>query len=207
MAGQKCDSSHRNSEIRGDDTPVVRLQPRSQGRNSSFLLQPSDRSVAPPFIITCNPLAIAAGLRHFPGVRGSPLLKSILVLLGLVVASFGLMRLTHAKAPLVSQTNPAPSATATPPAAGKSLPYRLILSAETTEIRLSAGDAPALSETSGRLELPSEHPLISLTVKWKSEPAPGEHRFAKLILEPTGKPTITHVFDAAGDIDDILELP
>lgn len=159
-----------------------------------------------PFVITCNPLAIAAGLRHFPGVRGSPLLKSILVLLGLVVSAFGLMRLTHAK-PQANAPAPAPTVAAEAPKTTKSLPYRLILSGEASEIQLSAGDGPALSATSGRLEIPSEQPLISLTVKWKSEPAPGEHRFAKLILEPAGKATITHVFDAAGDIDDILELP
>ena len=87
------------------------------------------------------------------------------------------------------------------------LPYRLILSAEASEIRISAGNETPLSDPSGRLSVSSEHPLISLVVKWKSEPAAGEHRFAKLILEPVGKPTITHVFDAAGDIDDILELP
>lgn len=138
-------------------------------------------------------------------MRGSPLLKSIFVLLALVVSAFGLMRLTHAK-PQATGTPPATSHP-TPPAATKTLPYRLILSAETTEIRISAGDEAPLSEPSGRLSMPSDHPLIHLIVRWKSEPAAGEHRFAKLILEPAGKATITHVFDAAGDIDDILELP
>jgi hypothetical protein len=139
-------------------------------------------------------------------VRGSPLLKSILVLIALVVAGFGLMRLTNIR-PTVSAPSSVDTTAPIPASTGKSLPYRLILSAETSEILISSGNESPLRETSGRLLLPSEHPTINLVVRWKTQPAPGEHRFAKLILEPAGKPTITHVFDAAGDIDDILELP
>jgi hypothetical protein len=154
----------------------------------------------------CNPLAIAAGLRHFPGVRGSPLLKSILVLLALTAAGFGLMRLTDIR-PAVSAPVPTDPPAPIAASSSKSLPYRLILSSVTSEIHISSGDSPPLHEASGRLSLSSENPTINLVVRWKIDPAPGEHRFAKLVLEPTGKPTITHVFDSAGDIDDILELP
>jgi hypothetical protein len=128
-----------------------------------------------------------------------------MILLCLAVSGFGLLRLT-----------------ATPPTAGRSLakeqaeasvtaadlPYRLVLSAEASVIQIASGDEPPLTEATGRLRpQPSDSKVVRLVVRWKNPPAAGEQRFAKLILEPAGRPTLTHVFDAAGDIDDILELP
>ncbi len=150
-----------------------------------------------------NPLAIVIHLRHFDAVRGSPLLRSILIVLLLIASAAVLVRLTSDRtpAPTIRQEQPAENKPTT-----QRLPYRLTLSAETAEVKLSAGDQPPVSELSGVLETAPQAPLF-LTVRWKSPAATGEHRFAKLVLEPAGKPTITHVFDATGDIDDVFELP
>ena len=134
-------------------------------------------------------------------MRGFPLLRSFLILLCLAVSGFGLVRLTTAPSaagkPLAKEEAKASGAAA-------DLLYRLVLSAEASSISISSGDNAPLTTATGTL--PSAA-VISLTVRWKNSPAAGEQRFAKLILEPVGKPTLTHVFDATGDIDDILELP
>ncbi len=150
-----------------------------------------------------NPLAIAFHLRHFVAVRGSPLLRSIVIVLLLIASAAVLARLTSTRAPEKAPLQATPAETKP---SSQRLPYRLILSAETAEVKLSAGDRPAVSELSGVLETAPNAPLF-LTVRWKTPAAAGEHRFAKLVLEPAGKPTITHVFDAEGDIDDVFELP
>jgi hypothetical protein len=137
-------------------------------------------------------------------VRGSPLLRSILILLALAASSLALIRLTH------SQSAPVPTAKKNQPTAATTvapIPYRLVLSAEAAEISIAADSQPPLNQPAGQLSPTSKNPVISLTVRWKTPPAPGEQRFAKLTLDPPGKETITHVFDAAGDIDDLLELP
>lgn len=86
------------------------------------------------------------------------------------------------------------------------LPYQLTFSAEIAEMELTAGNQPPAKTPSGVLEAAPDAPLF-LTVRWKTPPVSGEHRFAKLVVEPAGKPTVTHVFDAEGDIDDVFELP
>lgn len=100
---------------------------------------------------------------------------------------------------------------AKPAVIGKSIPFRLVLSAPATEIGIDTGKLlrPPTSDSliSGSLELDPENPHLALVVRWKNPPLPGEHRFAKLTLEAPGQDTFTHVFDATGDIDDFLELP
>jgi hypothetical protein len=142
------------------------------------------------------------GLRHLSAVRGSPLLRSILILLALAASSLGLVRLTN------SQSAPvAPVRKSQPPVSPTNLPYRLVLSAEAAEISIAADPQPPLNQAAGTLTTDSKNPVISLIIRWKTPLSAGEQRFAKLILDPPGKPTITHVFDSSGDIDDILELP
>jgi len=136
-------------------------------------------------------------------VRGSPLLRSIFIVLLLIASAVVLVRLTSAQAPAETSQ---PTAPAREKSGLQQLPYRLTFSAEVAEMKLSAGEQPAVSEASGTLSAAPGSPLF-LTVRWKSAAAAGEHRFAKLVLEPAGKPTITHVFDADGDIDDVFELP
>jgi len=87
-----------------------------------------------------------------------------------------------------------------------------MLSAPAAEVKIdTGGEVPAISPDQtpilGKLELDPRNPHLSLVVRWKNAPTAGEHRFAKLTLEAPGQDTFTHVFDAAADIDDFLELP
>ena len=111
-----------------------------------------------------------------------------------------------------SGASPPPvAATGTPALPGKSVPFRLLLSAPAAVVEIDTGKLirpPADSATiSGTLELDPKNPRVGLVVRWKNAAASGEHRFAKLTLEAPGQDTFTHVFDASGDIDDFLELP
>lgn len=98
-----------------------------------------------------------------------------------------------------------------PPARETATPFRLVLSAPAAEIEVDTGKSIRLpvdgSPLSGMVELDPTNPHVGLIVRWKSPAAAGERRFAKLTLEAPGQETFTHVFDAAGDIDDFIELP
>jgi hypothetical protein len=133
-------------------------------------------------------------------MRGSPILRTLVVLAALLVTGLALARLAAERPRETKQLTTAPET----PAATKKASYELILSGTAKEVELNGGAATVTSSsTVGSLEVSGEQPVISLTVKWADQ-APG-HRFAKLRLEIPGRPTLEHVFDAAGDIDDIWE--
>ncbi len=143
------------------------------------------------------------------GVRGSPLLRFFLMVFALLLTSMGLIRVTSA-----GHTKPEKkSAQAQPDQnTAQRIPFRLLLSAPAAEIQIDAGTGFQTFPTdhsplTGTLDLDAKNPRLSLTVKWQNPPNPGEHRFARLTLEHPGLPTFQHVFDAAGDIDDFIELP
>ncbi|MES2997638.1 MAG: hypothetical protein V4733_12595 [Verrucomicrobiota bacterium] len=139
-------------------------------------------------------------------MRGSPLLNSVALLVFLITAAFGFVRLTSARI-----TKPVDGSRKIIPAARSEatveVPYRLILSAKSRAIFIDSGNGKPVSSESGVLSMDARNPAVSLRVNWQTPPASGEQRFAKLILEWPGKPTLTRVFDAPGDIDDFLELP
>lgn len=83
-----------------------------------------------------------------------------------------------------------------------SVPYRLVFSSPAREVSLVSA-APA---NGGMITIDPENPVVFLKATWSAAPAVGETRFAKLILEWPGRKTITHVFDAPGDIDDVFEI-
>ncbi len=118
------------------------------------------------------------------------------------------MRLTAARVEVKIPELPAIShAVAT-----QSVPFRLLLSAPAERVTLHTGGAsPPLQldklPFTGELEMDPQNPHLSLLVRWKNPLTTGEHRFAKLTLEAHGQETFIHVFDAAGDIDEFLELP
>jgi len=140
-------------------------------------------------------------------MRGSPLLRTLIVLAALLVTGLALARLT-VKGP--ERQPPAPKeATTSNPDIGKKASFELILSGTAKEISLEGGGTAMVKTdtaepVTGTLELSGESPVISLHVTW-SEKTPG-HRFAKLRLEIPGRETLEHVFTAPGDIDDIWEL-
>ena len=141
-------------------------------------------------------------------MRGSPVIRFFLLAMALVAVAVGLMRVTSARMAAV----PTNATVAPQPVEHSLVPFRLVLSAPATEVRIDTGSAVpqvslAQSPIMGKLKLDPENPHLSLVVRWKNAPAAGEHRFAKLTLEAPGQDTISHVFDADGDIDDFLELP
>ena len=119
-------------------------------------------------------------------MRGSPLIRTFVLCLGLVLAAVAVHHLTRRE-----------SATITPP-----------VTHTTSEVMVeSAGKRISLDAQSlvigGELTVTGDHPAIFLTVRWAD---PTElPRFAKLQIEPPSQPTRSHTFDAIGDIDDVWE--
>jgi hypothetical protein len=147
--------------------------------------------------------------RQVRGVRGSPLIRFIMLAIALAATAAGLLRVTAART-TPNQATPPPTASQ-PALRANSVPFRLLLSAPAALVEIDSGkpiqpplDGPSLS---GTLELDPANPHVGLIVRWQTPASASEHRFAKLTLEAPGKETFTHVFDAAGDIDDFLELP
>jgi hypothetical protein len=147
--------------------------------------------------------------RQVCGVRGSPLIRFIILAIALAATAAGLLRVTAART-TISPTAPLPTAPKQE-LPGESVPFRLLLSAPAAMVEIDSGKPiqPPLdgSFLSGTLEHDPANPHVGVIVRWKTPASAGEHRFAKLTLEPPGQETLTHVFDAAGDIDDFLELP
>lgn len=146
---------------------------------------------------------------HISCVRGSPLLRTILILAVLVASGIGFARLTHRGT--VKSEIKKPVETPESVDAPITARFSLILSAPPSSVELDgnagtlqlAGDLAA--ELMGKLRIDPKARLVSLKVNWNDEsPA---RRFAKLVVEAPGEKTFTHVFDAAGDIDDFVELP
>ncbi len=139
-------------------------------------------------------------------MRGSPFLRFILLAIALAATAVGLQRVTSTRVktppPLHEEIRTTSSLT---------VPYRLMLSAPASSIEIETGRTshpePTDMPISGTLEIDPENPHLALVVHWKNPVSSGEHRFAKLTLEPPGLETYIHVFDADGDIDDFIELP
>ncbi len=112
------------------------------------------------------------------------------------------MRITGA-----SQLATTPKSLPTPAVASSAVAFQISLSAAARSVEIDTGNDYQVSPLSGTLELDFANPHVALRVRWKNPPADGERRFAKFVIEAPGKDSITHVFDASGDIDDYLELP
>lgn len=139
-------------------------------------------------------------------MRGSPLLRTLVVLAVLLLTGLGLARLT-APGPQ-KPVAPAGPELVQKTAAKAKASFEIILSANAKEVILEGSSSPlsfqnTAEPVNGTLELEGEHPVISLRVAW-GDNSPG-HRFAKIRLEIPGKDTLEHVFTSAGDIDDIWE--
>lgn len=145
-------------------------------------------------------------------MRGFPLLRSLVILIWLTVSAVALVKLTSRTAPPLENGERKSTVVEDP---GEQVPvtgYTVSVSAEMSELRINGQDQliqgrPVGSSISGQLPQSENPQVVELVVRWKNPPSATEHRFARLTLYPPGKATITHVFDADGDIDDILELP
>lgn len=138
-------------------------------------------------------------------MRGSPLKRTLVVLAALLLTGIGLARLIAPVAPPISTSPPRAPA---PPSPVLSASFDLLLSGSAKRVTLDAGGAElkvhdSAGPLSGKLELSSAQPTLFLRVEWAD--AASGHRFAQLRLEIPGQPTRTHVFSAAGDIDDLWE--
>lgn len=140
-------------------------------------------------------------------MRGSPLFRTLLVLLALIVAALGIRALSQPAAPVAP---PTPTPSSGPAEAVIQVPFFLTFSARPEHVRIESGGQihelqPEGVTAAGTLELPGDHPVIFLTIDWAEGDA-GTPRFAKLTLEPPGQPTLTRTFDGFGRIDDVWEL-
>lgn len=147
---------------------------------------------------------------HIALVRGSPLLRALLVLLAITACGVGLAKLTGARPAARPPAAPPPPATV----AGIEVPFNLVLSHPARSIRLDPGiDGAALDLGSGSAHLSGEitidpaNPLIFIDIEWTDPQAPGIHRFAKLTLEPPKQATLTRTFDSTGPLSDVWEIP
>ena len=139
-------------------------------------------------------------------MRGSPLLRTFLLLLVLIGTGLWIVRVTRARdltPPTSAPTEEIRSDTTT-----RTIPYRLTLSAPAESVEVGTLDGPSTnSALRGKLEVSSDAPVLTLLVRWRDAAETNVHRFARLTLEIPGRETVEHVFDAAGDIDDVWELP
>ncbi len=91
------------------------------------------------------------------------------------------------------------------------VPFRLSLSAAARRVemldaageRLWYGEQGAIDAVQGTWARLPEN--VVLRVTWVNAGAP--RYFAKLVIDPPGRRSLTHVFDAEGEIDDLWELP
>jgi len=129
--------------------------------------------------------------------------------MALVVIGRGLMWVTGKRT--VSDSSMPAMAIESTPNANPIIPFHLLLSSPARKVEINTGKSlkkftPEMA-LSGTVEMDPQNPHFALTILWQNPIRPGEHRFAKLILESPRRQTLTHVFDADGDIDDILEFP
>jgi hypothetical protein len=158
----------------------------------------------------CNLLAFVIRRPHVPRVRGTPWIRTLLLSLCLIAAGFGLSRLI-AQRPTTEPLPTAPSIDRPTPENRPITRFELRLSAAAAEVTVDTGNGPTqlapAPPITGQLSFDPKNPTLALTVRWRDNPAPGEYRFAKLILMPAGRETITHTFESSGHIDDFIELP
>lgn len=138
-------------------------------------------------------------------MRGSPLFRTLAVLVALLLTGIGLARLT---APAAKEVTAPPPVEKPESAKTTSATVELLLSGTAKRVTLEAGGEPLAFENTagpltGKLLLSSDKPTIFLLVEWTGTTA--GHRFAKLRLEVPGQDTREHVFSAPGDIDDLWE--
>jgi len=141
-------------------------------------------------------------------MRGSPLIRTLIVLIALIAAGLGLSALGSRRPADDGSSSTVPLE---PKAEPKSVtsPFVLTLSAPAKTITLeSLGETHSLDAStqtiSGTLPIELGHPTLFIDIAWADQ-NPSPH-FAKLVLEPTGFPTQTKIFDASGDLSDVWEL-
>jgi hypothetical protein len=156
-------------------------------------------------------LALSPNLDHATSVRGSPLLRTIFVILGLALAIIPLWKITHRPAAaIIPDETPKSSTQETQ----EPCPFSLTLSHHAASIKIAdaAGTVlwqnnEPLSTTEFSATLANIPETIFLTITWAPQTTTAGRHFAKLRLDPPNRSSLTHIFDSSSDIDDIWELP
>ena len=128
---------------------------------------------------------------------------------GLLLAGWGMLNLARAGAK--PQERDASVGHAVSEASPCGFGLKLSAVAEVVELKGRDGRVLFRRENSGgpftgMIQLDDVDPVVFVKVSWKEATSGGEH-FAKLTLEPSGKPTLNRYFEAAGTIEDVWELP
>lgn len=152
-------------------------------------------------------------------MRGSPLIRFLILLPVLVLAGFGLTRVTNGKPPTPGNPDRSPGIPAEndqAAAASREFRYTVVLSAIASEVVLSANgwetrlEGPATTFR-GTLSPPADAEFIVVRAKWvaveANEGPPAARKFARINLAEAHRPTIERVFDSDGEIHDLIELP
>lgn len=157
-------------------------------------------------------LALCINLDHASFVRGSPLLRTIFVILGLALAIIPLWKITHRPAVAII---PDKAPKSSPQETQAPCPFTLTLSHQAASIKIAdaAGTVlwqinEPLTTTEFSATLADIPETIFLTITWAHLPSTSSGRhFAKLRLDPQSRASLTHTFDSSTNIDDIWELP
>lgn len=142
---------------------------------------------------------------HISCVRGSPLIRTALVLLAILASGFVFSQLTSKQNVSVAAQSHGASAEAL-----ISARFYLTLSEPAELVSIQSGDKVLTQNAvkdgliTGEISIDSKSPVVYLKVDWVD--LGGRHGFAKLVIEASGRNTVTQVFDAEGNIDDFLEL-
>ena len=145
-------------------------------------------------------------------MRGSPLIRTFLILAALVVSGIGFARLTHQGTALTGNEGVEMAGTSE---SGR-IPAKVYLTLSHLPgffaLTMGEENVPLVRSADGKLSgttyIDPGNPLFFLKVSSLTQaPDDGQQIFAKLVVEAEGEETFTHVFDADGDIDDFVELP
>ncbi len=147
---------------------------------------------------------------HISCVRGSPLIRTALVLLAILVSGLVFSHLTSEE-----KTKPMAGGETTEVKSKKIIRarYILTLSERAAFVEITSGGEVSSTNLSsesgiepltGDIKIDLDKPVVFLKVNWYEL---GDRRgFAKLVIEAAGQETVTRVFDAEGNIDEFLEL-
>jgi hypothetical protein len=147
---------------------------------------------------------------HISCVRGSPLIRTILILAVLVASGILFVRLTATPEIEVPQEGVKRQPNQPIEVVNARVYVTLSGVAKTLDLFANAGyyrfgQSETASYSGDDLKIAKDNPVLQIKVDWAEDST--ARRFAKVVIEADGKKTFTHVFDSPGDIDDFVELP
>ncbi|MES2982648.1 MAG: hypothetical protein V4727_10070 [Verrucomicrobiota bacterium] len=143
-------------------------------------------------------------------MRGSPLIRTALVLLAILASGLVFFYLTSDQG-----SKPVAGGDTTEVKSKKLVRarYILTLSERAAFVEVTSSGEPSswnlssesgIEPLTGDIIIDLDKPVVFLKVNWYE--LGGRRGFAKLTIEAAGQKTVTQVFDATGNIDEFLEL-